>query len=82
MGRTLFSATQLVETEKSMWSQFRRALRKEDREIFDKLFSQAKLHSQALSNSGSPYPFEPILISILIEQQKIIEEMKKIIEEQ
>ncbi len=72
MGRTLPSATQLVEMEKDVWKEFRRALRKEDREVFDRLFSYAKNHSQALSNSSSPYPFEPIIISMLIELEKKI----------
>ena len=77
MGRTLLSATMLVNSEKDNWSDFRRALRKEDKEVFDRLFAMAKLHSQAISNSNSPYPLEPILFSILIEQYKEIERLKK-----
>jgi hypothetical protein len=72
MGRTLPSATQFVEMEKDVWKEFRRVLRKEDREVFDRLFSYAKNHSQALSNSSSLYPFEPIIISMLIELEKKI----------
>ncbi|MCK9225101.1 MAG: hypothetical protein M0R46_15980 [Candidatus Muirbacterium halophilum] len=77
MGRTLLSATMLVNSEKDNWSEFRRALRKEDKEIFDRLFAMAKVHSQAISNSNAPYPLEAILFSILIEQYKEIQQFKK-----
>jgi len=47
--------------------QFRRALRKQDQELFDELFERARLHTQAAVQAASPEPMESIFISVLIE---------------
>ncbi|MBI2429994.1 MAG: hypothetical protein HYV29_14590 [Ignavibacteriales bacterium] len=72
MGRTTPTATMLIQFEESSWSQFRRALRKEDQNIFDQLFTYAKINLPAISIQARPVPFESILLSMLIEQQKQI----------
>ena len=72
MGRTTPTATMLIQYEQSSWSQFRRALRKEDQRIFDQLFTYAKINLPAISIQAHPIPFESILLSMLLEQQKQI----------
>ena len=72
MGRTTPTATMLIQYEEGNWSQFRRALRKEDQNIFDQLFNYAKLNLPAISIQAHPVPFESILLSMLLEQQKQI----------
>lgn len=72
MGRTTPTATMLIQYEEGNWSQFRRALRKEDQNIFDQLFSYAKINLPAISIQAHPIPFESILLSMLLEQQKQI----------
>jgi hypothetical protein len=47
-----------------------RALKKEDQQVFDKLFEKARLHAEAGGLTGRPWPFESILISILLEQEE------------
>ncbi len=76
MGRTLLSSTQLVAKEKNMWRDYRRALRAEDKVHFDRMFSYAKKHAAAIANSGSPYPFEAILISIILELMRELDKTK------
>lgn len=48
----------------------RRALRKDDQEIFDELFIAPKLQMQAGAYAGDVEPFETMLICILIELKK------------
>ncbi|WP_457621982.1 hypothetical protein [Persephonella sp.] len=76
MGKTIPSGTQIIKLSKNELSLFRKALRKEDKKIFDRLFSYAKFHSQAVGNSGSINPVESIIFSILIEMEKEIQELK------
>ncbi len=72
MGRTTPTATMLIQFEESNWSQFRRALRKEDQNAFDELFTYAKMNLPAISIQAHPVPFESILLSMMVEQQKQI----------
>jgi hypothetical protein len=52
-------------------------LRKEDQQVFDQLFEKAKFHVEAGGNAARPWPFETILISILLEQEKEMDELRK-----
>ena len=61
---------QVLEEEIQGWQKFRRTLRKEDQQVFDRLFEKARLHVEAGSKASRPWPFETILISILVEQEK------------
>lgn len=70
MGRTLATATQHVDQEIESWRQFRRALRKEDQTALDELFADARLHTAEAAYVSRVVPFETVLMSMLIEQQK------------
>lgn len=72
MGRTLPTFNAWLEEERESWRGFRRALRREDREAFDRLFSQAKSHMAEAAAAARPLPFESFLISVLLEQQKTL----------
>jgi hypothetical protein len=76
----LFS--QVLEEEIQGWQKFRRTLRKEDQQVFDRLFEKARLHVEAGSKASGPWPFETILISILVEQEKEMVELREKIEGQ
>jgi hypothetical protein len=56
--------SQVLEEEIQGWQKFRRTLRKEDQQVFDRLFEKARLHVQAGVNASRPWPFEVIWISI------------------
>ncbi len=77
MGRTLLPPTALIKQEKEQWADYRRALRKEDRVVFDRLFSRALCHSGEIACAEKTYPFEGMLISMLIEQEKYISELSQ-----
>ena len=62
--------SQVLEEEIQGWQKFRRTLRKEDQQVFDRLFEKARLHVEAGSKASRPWPFETILVSILVEQEK------------
>jgi hypothetical protein len=49
--------------------------------IFDKLFDCAKLHVQAGVMVSRPWPFETIVMAVLLEHQRRIEEVVRRIEE-
>ena len=59
------------------WGDFRRALGREDREAFDRVVSRARKHSPASSCAALCDPLEAVLLSILLEQEKEIEALKK-----
>ncbi len=75
MGRTVLPFSQVLEQEYAEWKKFRRALRKEDQEAFDRLFDRAKLHVQAAAYIAHPWPLESILLSICLEHEKLITEI-------
>jgi hypothetical protein len=70
MGRTLATFTQLVQQEIDSWSRYRRALRREDQQAFDALFAAARHHTPSGAYLARETPFEVMLLSMLIEQQK------------
>jgi len=84
MGRTVLPFSRILEQEAQEWRKFRRGLRKEDQQFLDRLFEEARLHVQAGVYASRPWPFETILISILLEHEKTLTELKsklKVLEE-
>jgi hypothetical protein len=81
MGKTLPPFSQLIEYERRRWAPFKRALLKEDQAIFDRLFDCAKIHIQAGVMVSRPWPFETIVMAILLEQQKQLEQLEGLLSE-
>ena len=79
MGRTLPTYNMLIlqELEREEWRKFRRALRKEDQEIFDELFIAPKTQMQAGAYASSARPFEMMLICMLIALNKELKTLKE-----
>ena len=80
MGKTLPPFSQLIEYERRRWAPFKRALPKEDQAIFDRLFDCAKLHIQAGVMVSRPWPFETIVMAILLEQHKQLERAERLLD--
>jgi len=76
MDVMILSFSQALEQEIHEWEKFRRALRKEDQQFLDRLFEKAMLHVEAGASVSRPWPFETILISILLEHEKALAELK------
>jgi len=76
MGRTLPTFTRIIDGEIESWSKYKRGLRKEDQEIFDDLFRAARIHLAENFYAIRTIPFESIIISMLIEQRKLIRKLQ------
>jgi hypothetical protein len=76
MGRTVLPFSQILEQEVQEWRKFRRGLRKEDQQFLDRLFEEARLHVQAGVYASRPWPFETVLISILLEHEKALVDLR------
>jgi hypothetical protein len=77
MGRTVPTFTQVIQQEMESWSKFRRGLRKEDQEAFDEIFRAARMQLASSAYAARPIPFESIIISALIAQQRTIHELQQ-----
>jgi hypothetical protein len=81
MGRTLPTYTQLIEKERGEWRKFRRALRVKDQEVLDDLFRFAKNHTASGAYAGKLVPFESMLLSMLLEEHKLVRGLEKKVRE-
>jgi hypothetical protein len=77
VGRTVESYRMALEDEISRWKGFAKALRTEDREAFDALMNACRLFASAGSNATQPILFEPMVMSILLFQQKKLRRLEK-----
>jgi len=75
MGRTVMPFSYLLDKEHGRWKEFRKELSKEDQQAFDRLFDRAKFHTAASVYMAHPYPLETILVSIILEHEKMIGEI-------
>lgn len=72
MGRTVPTFTMVVQQEMESWTKFRRGLRREDQDALDELFRAARLQLAGSAYAARPIPFESIIMSMLVMQQKRI----------
>lgn len=70
MGRTNPTFRLLLRSIEGQWEDFRRALRHPDQRYFDRLFEYADRHADASTYHNGDDPLEPVLISMLLEQEK------------
>jgi hypothetical protein len=77
MGKTIESYRMALEDEISRWSGFAKALRIEDREAFGALMDACRSYASAGSNATNPILFEPMVMSILLSQQKKLIRLEK-----
>lgn len=75
MGRTLPTQIQILRDEADAWKAYRRALRKEDQEAFDMIWSYARRHAAAASMASRSLPFEAHCLSMLVGLQREISEI-------
>lgn len=77
MGKTVESYRIALEEEIRRWRGFQKALRTEDREAFEAVMDACRSYASAASNATQPILFEPMVISILVAQQKKIQQLEK-----
>ncbi len=76
MGKTVESYRMALESEIIRWNGFARALRKSDREAFDELLDMCRSFASAGGNVTNPILFEPMVMSILLGQQKRLRKLE------
>lgn len=77
MGRTVPTFRQLASETEAHWSKFRRALRREDRQHFDRLFRCIFPHAQAAMYQASDNPIETIFLCIAMEHEKRLDAIER-----
>ncbi len=77
MGKTVESYRIALDREVQRWSGFARALRKEDRVVFDQLMDVCRNFASAGSNATRPVLFEAMVMSVLLNQQKSLNKLEK-----
>ena len=77
MGRTVPTFRQLIDDAMARWLKFRRALRREDQEYFDRLFRRVRSYTQAATYQASDNPMEAILLSIALDQEKRLDALER-----
>jgi hypothetical protein len=76
MGKTPPPFGQLLEQERRRWMPFRRALSKEDQAAFDRMFACATQQLQAEVQLGQPWMFEAVLMAVLLDHEKRLEQIR------
>jgi hypothetical protein len=76
MGRTLPTATIVLQQEEAAFARFRRALRRSDQLVLDDLFTSARQHLAAAQYATHALPFEVFLLSMLLEEHKEVIRMR------
>jgi hypothetical protein len=76
MGRTNPTYRDALSAMESRWEDYRRALRRADQQVFDWLFEAARVHADASGLQNHQFVEIPALISIVLEQQKRIDDLE------
>ena len=76
MGRTVPTFVQIIENAAARWAKFRRALRREDQEHFDRLFMSVRSYTQAATYQCHDNPMEAILLSIALDLEKRVDALE------
>ena len=77
MGRTIPSFRMAGAEEQKEWREFRRALDKKDRKVFDGMFSICHLYNSACSFAAKPIRIHPIFMSIIFHHYKQLMKLKE-----
>jgi len=77
MGKTVESYRLALDLESHKWKGFANALRSDDREAFEQIMDACRNHASAGSNATRPTVFEPMVMSILLCQQKKLTKLEK-----
>jgi hypothetical protein len=76
MGRTNATYRDLLTGIEERWQPYRRALRHRNQAHFDRLFEHARAHADAGGYLNHDEPLFPILVSMLLEQERRIQRLE------
>jgi hypothetical protein len=78
MGKTVPSYRMAIEAEMRTWKHFRDTLAsEEEKQTFDLMMDFCRMQSMAAQNACKPILFEPMVMSILLEQEKRIKTLQR-----
>jgi hypothetical protein len=77
MGRTVVPYSLVIEQVVHRFENYRRTLRREDREAFDLLMRVAKMQVQAGVMAQHPNAFDSMSMAMIVHLQREIEQLKK-----
>lgn len=77
MGRTNPTFRDLLRAMERRWGDYRRGLRRRDQERFDQLFVDAAEYADAAGYLNHDEPFQPVLFSVCLAQQRRIEALQE-----
>ena len=71
---SLFPQNDILTKEIESWTGFADSLpAKEDRNLFKKMLNECYKYSVATNDKGEPFPAEPLIMALLLSQQKMID---------
>lgn len=76
MGRTNPTFRDVLRAIESEWQPYRRALRYEDQQRFDRLVTHARTYADAAGNLNHQSPIIPVLLSVALAQERRIDELE------
>ena len=76
MGRTIPAFRIAAILEEKEWKSFKKYLNKNDKKVFDDMFSIARLYNSACSYASIPIRIFPIMMSIALHYYKLLKEKK------
>jgi hypothetical protein len=65
----------ILENEIESWNSFERILRNENRIIFHHMLDGVKIYSESAKAKGENFSFESVCMALIIQQQKMINEL-------
>jgi hypothetical protein len=77
VGKTIPSYRIALENEIQKWNSYAKALRAEEREAFEKIMDACRNHASASGNATNPIIFEPMAMSIMLDQQLKLTKIEK-----
>ena len=78
MGKTVPTYRMAIEGEISNWKGFRDALAsEEEKQAFDQVMDLCRVQAMAGSSACNPILFEPMVMSVLLGQQKMIRTLQR-----
>ena len=78
MGKTVPTYRMAIESEIANWKAFRDALAsEEEKQAFDTIMDLCRIQAMAASNACKPILFEPMVMSVLLGQQKQIKTLQR-----
>lgn len=81
MGRTNPTFRDTLRALEDRWRPFRRALRYEDQERFDRLLAHARAHADAAGNLNHRSSVVPVLVAIALAQERRLDALEARLDE-